>query len=308
MDKKLWQTALAVICILLLAGGAAAYRYYHKRYLPNERRIAVLERELEKVKEARRAWEEALKRGQGQANYKVRFNYLTSLGLKEPEIGPHILKEITPWFETHNLRFEKLEIHPPETDSKMLKRPFTIYGSGRFKDIDATMRWIEEEKRGVISEFRINAFDKKKKSKDREYGPDNLYFAISWHWLEGAPERFHSMVEPAEPTPKLRRNPFRPYRVRTTAVRKTSSPGTRKVVWKPAPPEIRLQGIMTVKDGYKTMINGKYLVLGDVVGGYRIKSIGPSEVILAKENIRCRLTLKTFNRPGNRRNHSGASK
>ena len=297
MSKKSLQIAFIVVLISFLVGGIVTYRYYNIRYLPNKKEIARLEKELEKVKEARRAWEAALKRGRGKANYEVRFNYLTSLNLKDGEIGPFVLKKLNPWFIKKKLHFEKLTIFPPEKESKLLKRSFRLYGTGRFKDIVSTMRWIEEDNRGVISDFNITPSGKIRGKKI--YDTERLFFQITWYWLEGAPKRLHSVVAPKEPLFKARRNPFYPFRPQY--IKKAKTVTSNKIVWKPVPSNLRLHGIMKVKGKYKAIINGRYVKAGDVIKGYKVKYINSTNVVLARKNYRYKLKLKAFKLPRNKR-------
>ena len=289
MNSKIFQSAMLVVFIALCISGWQFYSFYNGQYAKNEREIKNLLVELEKVKEARRIWDEALKRGQGQANYNVRFNYLTEKGISGKEIGPTLLKKLNSWFQDHHLEFLKLQIHPAEKVHNMDKYAFTLDGHGKFKDIISSLRWIEEELRGVITKFELTSVPVQKLAFKKSINPRKLYFNVRWHWLEGAPKRLHSIVKIEGSVPEIRRNPFIPYRPAVKKVQKQAKPSG--IVWRPAPASLKLQGILTVGSHYKAVINGEYLKEGQSVGGYRILSIQNDQVIVARGNVRCRLRL-----------------
>ena len=292
MNTRLLQSAFVVVFLALCIGGWQAWSFYDGEFRKNERKIKDLNAELVKVKEARRIWEEALKRGRGQANYNVRFNFLTEQGIKMEDVGPQALKIITPWFEANKLNFVKFDILPVESAHKMKRYPFNIVGFGNFKAIDLTMRWLEEDLRAVITDFRVSAEHPDKSEYRKDANPSGLYFNISWYWLEGAPERLHSIIKEGDKAPVLKRDPFKRYRPVVKTRKKKKGPA--EIVWRPAPDTLELQGIMSAGGVYKAMINGKYLVAGQTVNDYRVLSVRPTEVVVARKNVRSRLSLKLF--------------
>jgi hypothetical protein len=293
MNNRFFQSALLVVLLTICFGGWQAWSFYNGDYKKQQRRIRDLKAELVKVKEARRIWEEALKRGRGQANYNVRFNFFTEQGINIRETGPIVLKLITPWFENHKLNFVKLDSTPVIKAHNMDRYGFTIYGFGAFKAIDETMRWLEEDMRAVITGFRISSQEPDKEIKYKKApNPSELYFRISWYWLEGAPDRLHSIITLDEDIPVLKRNPFKPYRPVAKVEKKNSTPAG--IIWRPAPDTLELQGIMSVGGKFKALINGRYIAVGQTINGYQVLAIRSSEVVVARGNIRSRLALKVF--------------
>ncbi len=292
MDGKFFQAAFLVILAGVIVGAAGSFYYYKKQYLPEERTIARLERELVEAKKARKIYEEALKKGRGEANYGVRFNYFTERGIGGKEIQAAWLKELDPWLAANRLRFQGLDINPPVNENHMTKYAFGLRGIARFNNIVKTMRWIEEEKRGVLTEFRVSLpLEKEKKASGLGGTRGLLSFRISWYWLEGAPSRLHSMASPAEPVEDLSRDPFKCY---SPVVKAAESKESNRIVWRTAPSNVLLQGIMKVKGGYRAIIKGRYVRKGDTVDGYRVLSVNAKGVVLARKNYRYRLSLKTF--------------
>lgn len=309
MEYKNWQPLIILVCLSILTAVGGGW-YYNKEYFaPNDSKIRLLNQELEKVKIARKAWDEALARGlNGDAVYETRFNYFTKQGIPLATIQPVLLKEITPFFEEHQMEFLGLEQLAGDKDDKkdlLTRIPFTMNGGGSFNSIIKLIRWLEEEKHAVVTSLSIFRFDEKEKNKqpaselpfdyaDAPHSDDWLSFSLSWHWVENVPKNFTSVVSPPPlANLEVKQNPFRSYAMITE---QTVIPAKKKtdqeVIFQPMPEGFQLTGIMAVKDQFKAIINHSYLEAGMNFDQFHVVEIKADEVILGKNNFRYRLRME----------------
>ena len=318
MEYKNWQPLIILVCLSILIAVGGGW-YYNKEYFtPNDSKIKLLNQELEKVKIARQAWDEALARGiNGDAVYETRFNYFTKQDIPLTNIQPVLLKELTPFFEERQMDFlglEQLEgdkadkaakIDTSDKKELLTKIPFTINGGGSFKSIISLIRWLEEEKYAVVTRLSIFRFDEKEKNKQTESGlpfdyanaphsDDWLSFSVSWHWVEAVPRNFTSMVSPPPlANLEVKKNPFRSYAmIEEQTVIPSKKKKDQEVIFQPMPEGFKLTGIMTVKDKFKAMVNNTYLEAGMNFNQFHVVEIKADEVILGKDNFRYRLRME----------------
>ncbi|MFH2123744.1 MAG: hypothetical protein ABIJ50_09730 [Pseudomonadota bacterium] len=315
MESKNWQPLIFLVVMSILIVVAGGWQYNKKYFTPNEARIQTLNQELATVKSARQAWDEALARGlNGDAVYETRFNYFTKDDIPLPTIQPRLLKELTPFFEEHQMDFLGLVQQEREKQDLLTIVSFTLTGGARFADIVSLVRWLEEEKHAVVSGLTIagSAVDVNEGKKSQKAAtingkaveppaldnmelqrPDDwLSFSLKWHWVEGVPKNFTSVVTPpALANQEVERNPFRSYAQETTVIPEKNNKKGEDVVFRPAPESLQLNGIMAIKDGYKALINNKYLEAGMNFEEFHIVEINADEVILGKERFRYRLRI-----------------
>lgn len=291
MTDRIARICLLSACFVILIGALYGRYFYTTDYLPSMKKINELQQELEKVKEARRAWEEAVRRGNGEASYPVRFNYLTEQGISGASVTPMVLKDINTWIESNNLGFAGLHAENIRQQENLDIMPYVMNGYGSFMAITVAMRWMEEKKRAVITGFRIGdaAMDVHSNGPRAVFDPLMIPFELSWEWLESAPKRLHSVAMPNEELTNAPRDAFKPYQ---PPLSHNADKGRNRIVWEPAPASIKLQGLTRLKQGYGAIINNRYLCPGGLVDGYTVLSVDRSSVILGKGNIRCRLSMK----------------
>lgn len=305
MDSKYLQPFVVILCIVALLSGAGAWWYNKEFFVPNDKEIMKLNRELEQVKVARQAWEEALQKGQGEkAVYESRFNYFTRQNVPLSKIQPHLLREITPFFEKHQLDFSQLRQGETLSQDKFQRISFTLSGAGRFRDIVSLARWLEEEKFAVLSDFTITTptIDKAEQKKliesvfkfdETQRSTNWIAFQMTWQWVEGVPENFISVVSPPQVDNLiLSRDPFNSYAPTTIQAKKNDTEKEVAIIYQAAPSDIQLSGIMKINGVYKALINETYLETGMNYEQYHVINIQADELILGKENIRYRLRLE----------------
>ena len=305
MDSKYIQPFIIILCIAALLSGAGAWWYNKEFFIPNENEIKILKQELEKVKVARQAWEEALKKGEGEdAVYESRFNYFTKQDIPVSKIQPYLLQEITPFFEKHQLDFSELSQGEIVTENMLKHIAFTLSGAGRFRDIVSLARWLEEEKFAVLTDFTItNAkVDKKEEQKlveavfkfdDTQRSTNWIAFQMNWQWVEGAPKKFISVVSPPQIDDlTIKRDPFSSYAPKTIQPEKDDKEKEIALIYQSAPADIQLTGIMKINGIYKALINETYLETGMNYKQYHVIDIQADELTLGKENIRYRVRLE----------------
>lgn len=315
MESKNWQPLIFLVCLSILIVVAGGWQYNKQYFTPNEAKIQKLNQELEKVKSERKAWDEALARGlNGDAVYETRFNHFTKDDILLPTIQPTLLKELTPFFEEHQMDFLGLAQQEIEKQELLTIIPFTLTGGARFADIIILIRWLEEEKHAVVSGltiFRIAGTENEAgksqntptingKAVERSL-LDNIYlqrsddwlsFSLKWYWVEGAPKNFTSVVTPpALANLEVDKNPFSSYAQDTTVIPEKNKKNGQDVVFQPAPESLHLNGIMGIKDGYKALINNNYLEAGMNFEAFHIVEIKADEVILGKDRFRYRLRM-----------------
>ena len=305
MDSKYLQPFIIILCVVALISGAGAWWYNKEFFVPNDSRIEELKKELEQVKVARQAWEEALRKGRGEeAVYESRFNYFTKQHIPLSKIQPHLLRELTPFFEKHHLDFSELRQNELASEDKFQRVSFTLSGAGRFRDIVSLARWLEEEKFGVLSDFTIATPNiekaEQKKLVDTVFQFDEtqrstnwIAFQMTWQWVEGAPENFISVVSPPQVEQlTLRRDPFNSYAPTTIQPKEDTMEKEVAIIYQEAPNDIQLSGIMKINGVFKALINETYLETGMNYEEYHVINIEEDELILGKENIRYRLRLE----------------
>ncbi len=305
MDSKHLQPFVIILCIAALLSGAGAWWYNKEFFVPNETKIQDLKKELEKVKIAKKAWEEALAKGKGKdAVYESRFNYFTRQDIPISKIQPHLLQEITPFFEKHQLDFSELSQGPITTENKLQRISFTLSGAGRFRDIISLARWLEEERFAVLTDFTITTpnIDKKEKKKlveavfkfdETQRSTNWIAFQLSWQWVEGAPKNFISIVSPPQlDNLAVNRDPFNSYAPKKILPEKNSEENNVALIYQSAPDDIHLSGIMKINGIHKALINDIYLETGMNYEQYHVIDIQENELILGKENIRYRVRLE----------------
>jgi Tfp pilus assembly protein PilO len=304
MDSKHLQPFVIILCIAALLSGAGAWWYNKEFFVPNEASIARLQQELKVVKQARQAWEAALKKGQGEnAVYESRFNYFTRQDIPVSRIQPYLLDEITPFFETHQLDFSKLSQGELTTEDNLQRITFTLSGAGRFRDIVALARWLEEEKYAVLTDFTITTPNIEEKESQElvknvfkfdtsQRSTNWIAFQMSWQWVEGAPKKFISVVSPPQiENLTIGRDPFSSYAPKTIVTTENAEEELA-IIYEAAPSDIHLSGIMEINGVYKALINDTYLETGMNYDKYHIIDIQENEMILGKENIRYRIRLE----------------
>lgn len=304
MDSKHLQPFVIILCIAALLSGAGAWWYNKEFFVPNEASIQDLKQELDVVKLARQAWEEALQKGRGEdAVYESRFNYFTRQDIPVSKIQPYLLDELTPFFEAHQLDFSKLSQGELTTENNLQRINFTLSGAGRFRDIVALSRWLEEEKFAILTDFTIatSNIDQKDtqnlvkevfKFDTSQRSTNWIAFQMTWQWVEGAPKNFVSVVSPPQIEDlTIDRDPFSSYAPRT--ITKTDDDEKEvAIIFEAAPSDIHLSGIMQINGVYKALINDTYLEIGMNYDTYHVIDIQENEMILGKENIRYRIRLE----------------
>lgn len=319
MEPKNWQPFIFLVGLSILAAIGGGWQYNEKVFVPNEKKIQELNQELEKVKVARQAWDEALARGMnGDAVYETRFNYFTKNDVPYPTIQPSLLKDLTPFFENHQMDFLGLSQLEIEKKDLLTIIPFTISGGGRFNDIIALIRWLEEERHAVVTGMMIHSFISNDKDMGQKPTPlvdsngkptelpfeyselqrteDWLSFSLKWHWVEGVPKNFISVVSVDIPPElgalEIKRDPFSSYaQQEETVIPQKDGRENQEIVFQPPPENLRLNGIMAVKNGFKALINNTYLEAGMNFEDLHIVEITADEVILGKGKIRHRLRM-----------------
>ena len=302
MDSKDLQPFIIIVCIAALLTGAGGWWYNKEYFVPAEKHMQSLQKELVKVRAARQAWQEALRKGRGKdAIYESRFNYFTKQDIPTPEIQPALLHELTPFFEEHNLDFIDLSRQETVVDNKLQRVPFTLSGLGRFRDIVALARWLEEEKSAVLTDITMTTPELKKQDKSTlltvvsANGEDTdstglISFQVSWQWVEGAPKNFISVVSPPQIKDlAITRDPFHVYAVKPLQL---ATDMVEEVYYQPTPADIHLSGIMKINGTYKALINDIYLEAGMNYKSYHVIEINEDELILAKDNIRYQVRLE----------------
>jgi len=302
MDSKDIQPFIIIVCIAALLTGAGGWWYNKEYFVPAQKQIQSLKKELARVTVDRQAWQEALRKGRGKdAIYELRFNYFTKQDIPTPEIQPTLLHELTTFFEEHTLDFVDLRQQEIVVDNHLQRIPFTLSGFGRFRDIVALVRWLEEEKSAVLTDITMTIPEGEKQEKTTlvtaafNRGEDTestalISFQMSWHWVEGVPRNFISVVSP----PQIKdlvipRDPFHAYTVKTVH---PEPDAVEEVYYQPAPAGLHLSGIMKINGTYKALINDIYLEAGMNYKHYHVMEINEDELILGKDNIRYQVRLK----------------
>jgi hypothetical protein len=319
MEPKNWQPFFFLVGLSILIAVGSGWQYNEKVFSPNEQKIAELNQELEKVKVARQSWDEALARGvNGDAVYETRFNYFTKTDTPFPAIQPTLLKDLTPFMMERQMDFLSLTQQEIEKKELLTMVPFTMSGGGRFNDIIDLIRWLEEERHAVVSGLMIHSFvsdDKNGAAKikpvadssgisseltfdysELQHTEDWLFFSLKWHWVEGVPKNFISIVSVNIPPElgllEIKRDPFSSYaQLEETVIPQKGDADKQEIVFQPAPDNLRLNGIMAVKNGFKALINNTYLEAGMNFEDLHVLEITADEVILGIGKVRYRLRM-----------------
>ncbi len=288
-----------ILVLLLIASGGGVY-FYSFIQQPNLTAIDKLEQRLAFVKRERQIWEEE-RQAKGvteaeQLDFSARFNFLTKNEISDSRLIPMLLARSQARFNRQDMDFQNLTNLGNQIVDSYQRKQIALSGRATFSQFCHLLKWLENDLLAVVDSFDLppaiepKSWDKAKGGKLKASDYSMRPFNIIFHWVENVPRHFRSIPE-FPPAVEVKHNPFKPSRMERIYDGKQPLPKD-KIIYLPAPPELKLQGILAGRNGIQAMINNKiYRPGADTADGYTIFNISEDEVVIGRNNIRYRLKL-----------------